>query len=844
MVQLCRRAALPVLVVAALAGAEPVPTDLYGDPLPAGAIARLGTIRQRTTASALALAPGGRTLLTVSGDRTLGRWDPDSGRLLGEKPLADTGTNGSWFSPDGRLLAIREADGLGLWDTEKATRRGLLSVKPNELLHVAISSDHQTLATAEGRANEYRIRLWDTGNIKDRLLTHLSSYTNGLTFDPEGKRLFAAVDNHSLRCWDVATSQEKWQNDHWASNLVCAPDGRTLCTSGYQQGPVSLWDATTGRKLSTIDSEQCWTAQVAFSPDGQTVAQGTNKGVFLWNVKTAKLQHHLEKAGVRVLFAADGRSLFTLGELLERWDTATGKPLYPDSRAHGHVGPVRGVTFLPDGQAVATCGADQTVRLWKCPVGKPRLIRKLEAERAAGLHTILATFTPDGRQFLTNEGAGALALFETESGREVRRFSLPVTKERHVEVVGARLTADGGTLLALGASQDTRITSSIILQQKEPLRGWDMATGREVVKQTLTCGLFGGAEFSPDGRLVVRSQYPELRDVRTPLVRPLRDVQNFFGSPFAFSQDGRLLAVLDRGEELYLARGISVHEVLSGRRVAEVKQALGMCQALAFSPNGRLLAAAGHDALHVWDMATGARLLHMPVRGRLANWNGSRFAECLAFAPDGRTLATGHADGTSLLWDLMPGWTNLGGPDGPLDPAQAWEDLASGEPRTAWKALEQLAAAPAEAVPLLRKRLRAEKLEPGWLASRLADLDSDVYEKREAATRDLQQVVEVVEEDLREAEQKTASAEVRRRLAEILDGPRRPVLSLDVLRTLRGAAVLERIGSKESQALLKVLADGAPGAPLTREAKAALQRLARKQSLLRVDWRLKEREGN
>src|SRR5437899_2202143 len=72
------------------------------EPLPPGALARLGTARLRTTASALAFAPGGRTLLTAADGRTLGRHDAATGGLREETHLPGPVTDRAWFSPDGR----------------------------------------------------------------------------------------------------------------------------------------------------------------------------------------------------------------------------------------------------------------------------------------------------------------------------------------------------------------------------------------------------------------------------------------------------------------------------------------------------------------------------------------------------------------------------------------------------------------------------------------------------------------------------------------------------------------------------------------------------------------------
>src|SRR5262249_15761184 len=142
-----------------------------------------------------------------------------------------------------------------------------------------------------------------------------------------------------------------------------------------------------------------------------------------------------------------------------------------------------------------------------------------------------------------------------------------------------------------------------------------------------------------------------------------------------------------------------------------------------------LFAASGSDALHVWETATGSERLHLSAEGRLTGWTPAEFARCLAFAPDGGTLATGHADGSVLLWDLAPAWKRLGPAPGPLRAEADWQALA-GDARAAYGAIGRLAA-PDQSVSLLRDRLRPVPLDQRWLTERLAGLDSDSFAERE-----------------------------------------------------------------------------------------------------------------
>jgi len=638
------------------------------DPLPPGAVARLGSTRLRTAATTLAVAPDGRTLRTATGGRTLGRWDADAGRLLDEVYLTGPKDARCWFSPDGRFAAAPDADGIGVYDAATGKRAWGAAIDDKSWMSVAaLAADGRTLATAEYESlgngtGAGHVRVWSAGGGSKRV-AELPSYVNGLAFSPDGKHVFAAVDNHSLRCWDAATGREVWQNDHWASHLAVSPDGALLASDSYQDGPLRLWNAATGAAVATLDGEtRVWSRQVGFSPDGRTVAHGRNDGVLLWDVGTRRLAHRLASAGPVFAFAPDNRSVFTVGPLLGRWDTQTGRSLYPDVRGDGHVGPVHAVAFAADGKAVATAGEDGTARVW---------------DRAAGTHKSLPgraarnvlAFAPGGRILVAGADDGVLKLLDVGTEKEVRRFVLPQLPEHATDVASARVTPDG-RVVAVGATREQFVRGGRFVQttRPEPVRAWNLESGELVEEASVACSPWSHALLSPSGRFVALApsgeDSPAVRDIRTGKRQPLADAGA--ARPLAFSPDGERVALAEPADLSPPSKdgvGVLVYEARTGKRLARAAGSEGAWfTAAAFSPDGRLAAAPGPDALHVWDAATGRRVLHLPARGRVANWTGRAFAECVAFAPDGRALATGHADGAVLLWDVAPAWAALAAP--------------------------------------------------------------------------------------------------------------------------------------------------------------------------------------
>jgi RNA polymerase sigma factor (sigma-70 family) len=159
--------------------------------------------------------------------------------------------------------------------------------------------------------------------------------------------------------------------------------------------------------------------------------------------------------------------------------------------------------------------------------------------------------------------------------------------------------------------------------------------------------------------------------------------------------------------------------------------------------------------------------------------------------------------------------------------AACWDDLAGGDLAQVRRAMQRLAAAPGQAVPLLRERLKAAPLpDPKRLARLIADLDDATFETRAQAFQELQDVAEAAEAPLRQALKSASSVEQRRRLEKLLEPLERG--SQARLRRLRAVQVLELAGTAEARDLLRSIAEGQSGTALADAAREALERLAKR----------------
>jgi hypothetical protein len=243
---------------------------------------------------------------------------------------------------------------------------------------------------------------------------------------------------------------------------------------------------------------------------------------------------------------------------------------------------------------------------------------------------------------------------------------------------------------------------------------------------------------------------------------------------------------------------------------------------LSFSPDGRTLATAGDDkTIHIWEMATGKE------RTRLLGHTSGVLS--LGFSPDGKRLASGSYDTTGLIWDMMGqhGTTAKQGELSNQGLESLLSDLTGADSVVAWRAICKLALAPKSAITLLDEQLRPiPSPDAAKIALWIADLDAEEFATRRDAARELEKLAELAEPALRKMLEGTPSPELRRQVTRLLD--KLASLSSEQLRHVRAVEVLEYMATPKARQLLAELAKGTPEARLTREAKAALERLERR----------------
>src|SRR5579883_1010218 len=452
----------------------PAPTrDRFGDPLPPGAVARMGTVRFRHGDSILSLAisPDDRIMATASRDHTVRLWDVATGReirrLPGHKGLGNYDSPLVAFSPNGQIVAtaVSSFEPVRLWDA--ATGKELRKMQNPQWWwgHLAFSADGKTVAAG---ADRHRIAVWDADS--GRLLHQLDGHENltfavPIAFSPDGRLLASGGSGETFRLWDLKTGKEARRftvqpplpkektesHDHvgLVQAVVFSSDGRILA-SASNDSPVRLWDVATGKEIRALQGDRYGAYSLALSPAGKMLAAGELEPVRVWETATGKeirrIQAHRNSIS-GVVFLHDGKTLATSGNSAIRfWDIRSGAEITPD---RGHSTRIVSSVLSADQRTLITGGVDGGFRWWDLATGKEQhRLACLTDSPLWGLGTM--ALSPNGAlvAYETQKSAGGKDIHEVHVGIEL--WDLTARKKRALlwrpNVSGAHFSPDGKTL--------------------------------------------------------------------------------------------------------------------------------------------------------------------------------------------------------------------------------------------------------------------------------------------------------------------------------------------------------------------------------------------------------------
>ena len=607
--------------------------------LPEGAKMRLG----KGEMTAIEYSRDGTHLAVAS---SIGIWWYDTSN--GQESLFTTYTD--WvssmaFSPDGGTLAgvSAENNAIFLWNVSTRTIAQKFTGYDGRVTRILFSPDGQTLASVERGG---KVLLWDvsTGTIKWTLMH--SESVNSISFSPDGE-ILASGGYDGILFWDITTGtiKQKFITDPRRERTISfSPDGKTLASAGCPEDEILLWDITTGTIKQKFTSHgfsfQTKPFSISFSPNGQTLAIGSSYSTCLWDISTGTVKR--EYFVGYALFSPDGKRLVGISRnsrsesTLEVWDVLSGKL---ERMIRHHTTSFSRVSFSPDGQ---TLMVDSTSHLfphhflWDVSTGK------LKHEEY-----VPVSFSPDGQTL----AVGPFSLFHLwDVFRSLIRGISPITatgiglsdisdstREHiliHRKYVNSILFSPDGRTLASADAVGT-------------IRLWDVLKGKTKQKFKQKFRSYS-LSFSPDGRTLASAGDDGnlwLWDLLSRKVKQKLTGHKFRVRSVLFSPDGQTLASIDGYDH-----SIWLWDVLSGTVKLKLRGPFAFGEnIMSFSPDGKMLASVSHgmEVIHLSDVSTGA------VKQDLIEHTKS--VQSVSFSPDNKVLASGHWDGTVLLWDVSTG---------------------------------------------------------------------------------------------------------------------------------------------------------------------------------------------
>jgi WD40 repeat protein len=788
-------------------------TDAAGDPLPVGALARIGSWRFRHADQIghLAFTPDSTIVIShgPSGTRV---WEAATGKEISH--IAHENIQACDVSMDGKLLALLPASPANVvtfYDVKSGRRLRDIS-QPRQFSLARFAPGGTALLTLDSDA---AIKLWDplTGKMLETWKGPVNTAPLA-TFSSDGK-VMAVASGDQISLWDTPARRElkRIKHESGVQRISLSADGQLLATLGVGTEPermVRIWDTGSGKELRQVvlpTKQPGAFGEVLFLPDGKTLVTSDDEPALrIWDARTAKELRCIPVdcyAVFGLTCSPDGKVVATAagGLAIRLFDPHSGKDLAPPV---GHQLGIGKLTLSRDRRSLVTV-SDRQIQIWS-PVSGALRFRFNGHEK----HVTDVCLAPDERTLFSIDQDGIVHVWDIVNGKKLRQFKLNVPPgSRRIAI------APDGKSMALTGAKSILIVDSVTGKERKECGTYEhsaqslalLDSGRKLAVCTRDHKL--DLWDYTLGRKLSGFSFPKERG-------PSQGNLNL-AFYTAVSPDGRIIAY--GSQEKYLA----LMEIATGRELAFFDNLADAVGPMTFSPDGRTLAWGGwrDPTVRLVEVASGnERRRFLGHRGRIT---------AVTFSADGNILVSGGLDTTAVVWDIAGQPSAKDNPLSPQDLSAFWADLADTNAERAHLAVRKLARDPARAVPFLDTRLQpVTSVEEKRLSGLIADLDANEFSVRAKASRELDMLGELATAACRRALDAQPGVEVRRRLEQVLESHkqqwRKP--PTQTFRELRALEVLELAGTPEARKTLARMAQGASESRVTADAVATLGRLS------------------
>jgi WD40 repeat protein len=425
------------------------------------------------------------------------------------------------------------------------------------------------------------------------------------------------------------------------SQVAYAPDGKTLALATA----LGIWLYSVERPdYGRLLPHTGWVRSVSWSPDGNKLAAGTNDGTIrIWDAVSEKMLATFQgykhddssKNGIRsVSWSPDGSKLAagTNDSTVYIWDTMSGEKL---AHLQGHKYWVTSVSWSPDGNKLASASWDSTVRIWDATSGET-------LTTFGGSNSLSSvSWSPDGSKLAFGSDDGAVRIWDVERGEPLATFGgikAGDSIERRTEALAMPVRSvswsPNGSTLAAGFGDGT-------------VRIWGTTLGEPFITLQGDTRSVSSVSWAPDGSKLASASGGDIVriwDVGSGETLTTLQEHTYRAASVSWAPGGSKLASVSYDNI------VRIWDAVSGDLLTTLQDRTDGANSVSWSPDGSKLATiSDDDTVRIWDVGSGNLLTTSQGRTDGAN--------SVSWSPDGSKLVFASSDNTIHIWDAMSGET-------------------------------------------------------------------------------------------------------------------------------------------------------------------------------------------
>ncbi len=693
-------------------------TDVLGDPLPEGALLRLGTKRFQHPSgpSQIILSRDESVVLSIDEDDLIA-WDSANGKQLWRKPMefkggirvsaAGYGIRPMAITPDdGTLVTPAGRGSIAYWDVangestlvevDAITSPKSIHVSPEGTL-LALGTNQMLLVCDRQGREVFRKEnpdqpLAQRVNHQDRMMFG-GDFSYGM-FSPDGS-LLALVNSSKPKTIQLfeATTGEEVRIINGTDRIVrmaFSPDSKRLAAT-ERDISARLYDVQTGEELweFTIvppNAAESYTSDIAFRPDGKQIAVGAPIGsdnrIRLLDAASGKETGDLTGSQWKpwtLQYQADSTILYGSGwdGVIRKWDLTSERQMPPPGgvRASGVCATSR------DGKHLAFADDRQQLHIADVKSGV-----SLKTFDAAGIAWGQVVFSHDGTRLAAGGSKDLevhIFVWDLATQAELHHWKWNKGRDTHSDVEALCFSENGERIAAAVFRQDAAYV-------------WDLPSDRQIAR--LKHVDVYGLDLDATGHTIVTAGWDKAiriwdcqigRELTSLTVEDNGEDTRMYG--VKISNDQSMIATVD------MANAIRIYD-RDLNPISTIQDAGWFTYGtLQFSHNDLWIAAGSGRGVEVYDIESGLKLW--------AAMEHEEYVYTVDFGARDRSILSGGTDGVCYVWDLQSDPTNELAGDAPLDDEQLYEQLIGSHGVRSFLAYQRLLESPERAVALLSARL-------------------------------------------------------------------------------------------------------------------------------------------